>query len=201
MKIFRKLLGFFYRDLSAGHVTSFSKWLACWSVRGVALFYNRDSTELVSIWFVFQFYLALYLHVLYFYFSFHRSSWKNLCLSPTSVKKVLLELHIFKCDRWMLRRDWTLASTVVVVWVWITLDLEWIVDCPIFRFSYLWFQLGAIFLYLLVFLRMCFHSHWALCGEAIATIFIPRTRQLLTLKGTHGTSGVWQCSGQILARK
>ena len=27
-------------------------------------------------------------------------------------------------------------------------DLEWIVDCPIIRFSYLWFQLRAIFLYL-----------------------------------------------------
>ena len=36
--------------------------------------YGRESTELVSIWFVFQFYFALYLHVLYFYFSFHRLS-------------------------------------------------------------------------------------------------------------------------------
>ena len=34
---------------------------------------TRDET-LASIWFVFQFYLALYLHVLYFYFSFHRLS-------------------------------------------------------------------------------------------------------------------------------
>ena len=89
MKIIRKLLRFFYRDPSAGHVTSFSRWLACWSVRVVALFYGRESTELVSIWYVFQFYLALYLHVLYFYFSFHRSSWKNLCLSPTSGKSFI----------------------------------------------------------------------------------------------------------------
>ena len=44
-----------------------------------------------------------------------RLSRKNLYLSPTSVKKVLLELHVFKCDRWMIRRDWTLASSVVVV--------------------------------------------------------------------------------------
>ena len=135
MKIIRKLLRFFYRDPSAGHVTSFSRWLACWSVRVVALFYGRESTELVSIWYVFQFYLALYLHVLYFYFSFHRSSWKKICAYPQHQGKVLLELHVFKCDRWMLRRDWTLASTVVV-------------DSPIIRFSYLWFQLRAIFLYL-----------------------------------------------------
>ena len=87
MKIIRKLLGFFYRDLSAGHVTSFCMWLACWSVRVVALFYGRESTELVSIWFVFQFYFALYLHVLYFYFSFHRLSWRNLCLSPSEAVK------------------------------------------------------------------------------------------------------------------
>ena len=45
--------------------------------------YGRESTELVSIWFVFQFYFALYLHVLYFYFSFHRLSRRNLYLSPT----------------------------------------------------------------------------------------------------------------------
>ena len=119
---------------------------------------------------------------------------KNLCLSLTSVKKVLLELHVFKCDRWMIRRDWTFAATVVVVWVWITLHLKWIVDWPIFLFSYLWFQLGAIFLYLLVFLRMYFHSHWALCGEAKAIIFVPGTRQLLTLKGTHGIGRVRQWS-------
>ena len=40
----------------------------------VVLLYGRESTELVSIWFVFQFYFAVYLHVLYFYFSFHRLS-------------------------------------------------------------------------------------------------------------------------------
>ena len=40
-------------------------------MRVVALLYGRESTELVSIWFVFQFYLALYLHDLYFYFSLH----------------------------------------------------------------------------------------------------------------------------------
>ena len=77
---------FFYRDLSAGHVTSFSMWLACWTVRVVASFYGRECTELVSIWFVFQFYLALCLHVLYFYFSFHCLSWRNLCLFPTVVE-------------------------------------------------------------------------------------------------------------------
>ena len=49
----------------------------------VALLYGRESTELVSIWFVFQFYFALYRHVLYFCFSFHRLSRRNLCLSPT----------------------------------------------------------------------------------------------------------------------
>ena len=129
----------------------------------------------------FQFYLALYQHLLYFYFSFHVRVEKNLCFSPTSVKKVLLELHVFKCDRWMVRRNWTSASTVVVVWVWTTLDLEWIVDCPIFRFSYPWFQLGAIFLYLLVFLRMCFYSHWALCGKVMAIIFVPGPRRLIAL--------------------
>ena len=85
VKIIRKLLGFFDRDLSAGHVTSFSMWLARWSVRVAALFYGRERTELVSKWFVLQFYLALYLHVLYFYFSFQRSSWKILFLSPTVV--------------------------------------------------------------------------------------------------------------------
>ena len=60
---------------------------------------------------------------------------EKICAYPQHQGKVLLELHVFKCDRWMLRRDWTLASIVVV-------------DCPIIRFSYLWFQPRAIFLYL-----------------------------------------------------
>ena len=34
----------------------------------------------------------------------------------------------------------------------------------------------SIFLYLLVFLRMCFYSHWALRGKVMATIFVPGPR-------------------------
>ena len=49
--------------------------------------YGRESTELVSIWFVFQFFFALYLHGLYFCFSFHRLSRRNLCLSPTNTRR------------------------------------------------------------------------------------------------------------------
>ena len=64
-EIIRKNLGFLIRT-----------W-ALRSVRVVAFFYGREGTELVSIWFVFQFYLALYVQILYFYFSFHRSSWKS----------------------------------------------------------------------------------------------------------------------------
>ena len=96
MKIIRKVLRFFYRDLRGGHVTSFSIWLACWSVRLVALFYGRESTELVSIWFVFQFYFALYLHVLYFCFSFHRSSWKKSVLIPNISEKSSIGIACFQ---------------------------------------------------------------------------------------------------------
>ena len=53
--------------------------------------YGRESTELVSSWYVFQFYFALYLHVLYFCFSFHRLSRRNLCLSPTQPDEILGE--------------------------------------------------------------------------------------------------------------
>ena len=134
MKIIRKLLRFFYRDPSAGHVTSFSRWLACWSVRVVALFYGRESTELVSIWFVFSsIWHSTYMFCIFILVFTVRV--EKICAYPQHQGKVLLELHVFKCDRWMLRRDWTLASTLVV-------------DCPIIRFSYLWFQLRAIFLYL-----------------------------------------------------
>ena len=183
-------------------MTSFSLWLACWSVRVVTLLYGRESTELVSIWFVFQFYLALYLHVLYFYFSFHRSIigekssvgiacfqvWsmddsKRLDFGFDSGRGMSLDCAGSGMDRGL--PDLSIQLPVVST----RSDI-------------------SIFLYLLVFLRMCFYSHWTLRKKVMATIFVPGSRRLLALdfwnriwKGTHKTSEGRQCSGQILARK
>ena len=184
---------FFDRDLNAGHVTSFSKWLACWSVRVVALFYGRESTELVSIWYVFQFYLALYLHVLHFYFSFHRSSLKKSVLIPNIREKFY----------WNCMFSSVIDGCFEEIELWLR---HWSWIARLFDSVTCGFNSERYFFTFI--LRKCFHSHWALRGKAMAIIFVPVPRRLLALnfwnriwKGTHGTSGVRQCSGQVLASK